>query len=257
MCYLLLGGGGSPSVTSLPWSAPDWLEPSGCGRGHTQAARQEPSRGGNMRTRQQLRRQRQRGVWVRRRVSTVLWANNEKKWLAHVCFPEILTEVRHRHTLFVTCPTTLPGHVTPHKRDGRTPNRRPLTHRLASVLASTLAPEPWTLFPGSRKSVGASFEGADYYSLVCLKSLSISCASLPPPPPALASSAVWSMGPGQVAKRVEPNPPSTPTPRSPCPRPSRRPPVQLCRSPQVSARSDVQHGDNMFARHRCSRANDC
>lgn len=174
--------------------------------------------------------------------------------MADVCFPEILT--RHCDTLFVTCPTTLPGHVTPHKRDHRTlsPNR-PLAHRLASVLASTLAPEPWTLCPGSRTNAGASFEGADYYSLVYLKSLSISCAALPPPPPALASSAVWSMGPGQVAKRVEPNPPSTP--RSPCPRPSRRPPVQLCRSPQVSARSDVQHGDNMFARHRCSRANDC
>lgn len=59
---------------------------------------------------------------------------------------------------------------------------------------------------------------------------------LPHAPPFLASSAVWSMGPGQGAKRGEPSLPSI------CPLPSRRPPVQLCRSPQVPARSDVQHG---------------
>lgn len=53
------------------------------------------------------------------------------------------------------------------------------------------------------------------------------------------------MGPGQVAKHVQPSlpppPPSPPPPSPHLPLPSRRPPVQLCRSPQVPARSDVQH----------------
>lgn len=91
---------------------------------------------------------------------------------------------------------------------------------------------------------------ADYYVLMYKKQELHPFPALSPclPPSllsSLASSAVWSMGPGQVAKHVQPSlppPPSSSTLLPPFPLPSRRPPVQLCRSPQVPARSDVQHG---------------
>lgn len=100
--------------------------------------------------------------------------------------------------------------------------------------------------------------GADYYFIICKKwkksissfSYSLSPSLLPSLLSSLASSAVWSMGRGQVAKRVQPSlppppprpPPSTSQPSTPpLTLPSRQPPVQLCRSPQVPARSDVQH----------------
>lgn len=125
-------------------------------------------------------------------------------------------------------------------------------HTLTSKHASL---RPLESFTRSHINAGASVEGSDYYSLMYLKSLSISCSS---PSSCSRSFSCLVNGTRAGSQACQANTPlSPPPPRSPCPRPSRRPPVQLCRSPQVSARSDVRHGDNMLARRRCSRANEC